>query len=84
MIGNIAAILTTASFVPQAMQVIKTKNTDGISLIMYLMFVVGVFLWMIHGIKISDGALFGANLITFILAGVILIYKIKSIAQKAR
>lgn len=84
MIGNIAAILTTVSFVPQAIQVIKTKNTEGISLIMYLMFVIGVFLWMLHGFAISDGALFGANLITFILAGVILTYKIKSIAQKAR
>ena len=41
MIGMIAACLTTLSFVPQAIQVIKTKDTSGISLIMYSMFVIG-------------------------------------------
>ena len=45
MIGMIAACLTTLFFVPQAIQVIKTKDTSGISLIMYSMFVIGVFLW---------------------------------------
>ena len=48
MIGTIAAILTTLSFLPQAYQVIKTKDTSGISLGMYTMFVLGVFLWIIH------------------------------------
>lgn len=43
MIGTIAAILTTLSFVPQAYQVIKTKDTSGISLGMYIAFVIGVF-----------------------------------------
>lgn len=43
MIGTIAAILTTLSFLPQAYQVIKTKDTSGISLGMYTMFVLGVF-----------------------------------------
>ena len=49
MIGTIAAILTTLSFLPQAYQVIKTKDTSSISLGMYTMFVFGVFLWIIHG-----------------------------------
>ena len=43
MIGTIAAILTTLSFLPQAYQVIKTKDTSSISLGMYTMFVIGVF-----------------------------------------
>jgi MtN3 and saliva related transmembrane protein len=44
-LGNIAAVLTSVSFLPQAIQVIKTKDTQSISLPMYLMFVVGVALW---------------------------------------
>ncbi len=76
-IGPIAAILTTFSFVPQAIQVIKTKDTSGISLGMYTMFVLGVFLWIIHGIRIQDISLILANLVTFALASVILFYKIK-------
>ena len=35
MIGNIAAVLTTLSFLPQVIQIIKTKNTEGISLGIY-------------------------------------------------
>ena len=77
MIGIIAALLTTLSFVPQAWQVIKTKDTSGISLGMYTMFVVGVFLWMIHGFIIQDYAVIGANGVTFVLASIILIFKIK-------
>jgi MtN3 and saliva related transmembrane protein len=77
MIGIIAAFLTTLSFIPQAWQVIKTKDTSGISLGMYAMFVAGVFLWMIHGINIQDVAVMTANGITFVLASIILAYKIK-------
>ncbi len=77
MIGIIAAFLTTLSFIPQAWQVFKTKDTSGISLGMYAMFVAGVFLWMIHGINIQDVAVIAANGITFVLASIILAYKIK-------
>ena len=76
MIGTIAAILTTLSFLPQAYQVIKTKDTSSISLDMYTMFVFGVFLWIIHGWNIQDYNLIGANTITFVFASIILTYKI--------
>lgn len=76
MIGTIAAILTTLSFVPQAYQVIKTKDTSGISLGMYIAFIMGVFLWIVHGWNIQDYNLIGANAITFVFASIILTYKI--------
>lgn len=76
MIGTIAAILTTLSFLPQAYQVIKTKDTSSISLGMYTMFVFGVFLWIIHGWNIQDYNLIGANTIIFVFASIILTYKI--------
>ena len=77
MVGNIAAMLTTISFLPQAIQVIKTKNTEGISLGMYTMFVLGVFLWAIYGYINKDMPVLLANAITFMLASIILFYKIK-------
>ena len=77
MVGSIAACLTTLSFVPQAVKVIKTKDTSGISLGMYIMSVVGVFLWAIHGLKIQDMPLIVANSITCILSSVILICKLR-------
>ena len=74
-IGAIAACLTTFSFVPQVIKVIKTKDTSGISLLMYLMSCLGIFLWMVHGLMIKDSALFYANLVTFVLALIVLVYK---------
>jgi len=76
-IGMIAAVLTSASFVPQALKVIKTKDTSGISLVMYSMFVLGVVLWTIHGFIINDMAVIFANIVTFFFAAIVLAYKIK-------
>lgn len=77
MIGVIAALLTTFSFVPQVIKVLKSKDTSAISLGMYSMSVMGIFLWMVHGIIIGDLALICANGVTFILASIILICKLK-------
>ncbi len=76
-IGYLAAFLTTISFLPQALKVIKTKDTSGISLIMYTLFVVGVFLWLVYGFTIQDMAITSANAITFVLATIVLVFKIK-------
>lgn len=78
LIGPLAANLTTISFVPQVIQVLKTKNTEGISLGMYALFVSGVFLWLIHGIMIQDWPIIAANAVTFVLASIVLYTKIKT------
>ena len=53
-IGFAAAILTTVAFIPQVVQVIKTSSVEGLSLLTYIIFVVGVFLWFLYGfIKIA-------------------------------
>ncbi|MFZ2506600.1 MAG: PQ-loop domain-containing transporter, partial [Trichococcus flocculiformis] len=49
MIGSIAGVLTTLAFLPQVIKVLQTKDTKAISLGMYLMSVIGIFLWMVHG-----------------------------------
>lgn len=84
MVGFIAATLTTFSFVPQAYKVIKTKDVEGISLVMYIMFTIGVALWIIHGLKIGDFAVVGANCITLVFALIILTYKIKYLKKPER
>ena len=46
-IGIIAAILTTSSFIPQALKTIRTRDTKALSLKMYVMFnMVVVCAWM--------------------------------------
>jgi MtN3 and saliva related transmembrane protein len=77
LIGFMAATLTTVSFLPQVIQVWKTKSTKDISLGMFSIFSAGVFLWLVYGILIEDWAVFMANLITLILASIILTFKLK-------
>ncbi len=77
LIGFSAATLTTVSFLPQVIQVWKTKSTKDISLGMFSIFSTGVFLWLIYGILIKDWAIFVANFVTLILASIILTFKLK-------
>ena len=77
LIGLVAAFLTTASFLPQAVKVIRTKDTRSISLRMYLMFILGVALWFYYGWEKESISMILGNGITLILAGVILFYKLK-------
>lgn len=77
LIGYFAALCTTLSFVPQAVKTIKTRDTSGISLWMYLIFTVGVFLWLVYGFIIGNHPLLIANAVTFVLAVTILGFKIK-------
>ena len=79
--GFIAAAFTTLSFLPQAIKVIKTKNTSGISFSMYLMFTIGVFLWFIYGIVTNQLAVSLANGITLIFAIIILKYTVDDLKE---
>lgn len=76
-IGLTAAFCTTVSFVPQALKIIKTKNTESISLSMYFLFVTGVSLWLVYGIMTHDFPVAIANGITLIFAGSILYFKLR-------
>ena len=83
--GYIAAILTTAAFLPQLIKTLKTKKADDVSLITLIMFIIGVLCWIIYGYNISSIPILRANLITLILNLLILISKIyfsKSYSQR--
>ena len=82
MIGYLAATLTTASFLPQAILTIRTRDTESLSLSMYSLFTLGVFCWLIYGIYISNKAIIFANAITLILAASILSFKIYNVLFK--
>ena len=76
-IGLLAAFSTTISFLPQAVKTIRTKDTSGISMLMYAVFTTGTLLWLIYGIMLPSFPVALANAITFVLAAVILFYKIR-------
>ncbi len=74
--GYLAASCTTIAFIPQAIKVHKTKQTEDISLGMFILTTVGVLFWFIYGIMISSYPVIIANFITFILSLYVLIMKI--------
>ena len=76
-IGSIAAVLTTASFVPQAWHSFKTRDVSGISLGMYSVFTLGVALWLLYGVLLQSWPLMIANSITLALAAAILVMKLR-------
>ncbi|WP_446810457.1 SemiSWEET transporter [Methylomonas sp. 2BW1-5-20] len=82
LIGYLAATLTTASFLPQAIMTFKTRDTDSLSLGMYGMFTLGVLLWLIYGIYLANLAIIVANAVTFLLAAAILTVKIRNLLRK--
>lgn len=83
-IGSLAAILTTASFLPQVKTTLTTRDTSGLSLTMYVCFTIGIFLWMIYGIALRDMPIFLANFITLISASLILSVLISNTKAKAK
>jgi MtN3 and saliva related transmembrane protein len=71
-IGFIAAILTTSSFIPQLVKVWKSKSSKGVSVSMYLVMLSGVILWGVYGYLIGSKSVLIANAVTVLLQGAIL------------
>ncbi|HEY8949205.1 MAG TPA: SemiSWEET transporter [Rhizomicrobium sp.] len=76
-VGLVAAFLTTLAFFPQVIHTIRTRSTHDISLRMYSLYTVGIFLWLIYGLLLRDMPLIAANAITLVLSGTILGLKLR-------
>lgn len=76
-LGYVAAVMTTLAFVPQAVRTIKTKDTRGISLGMYVVFTTGIAFWFAYGVSLMSWPMIGSNLVTFALSATILGMKLK-------
>jgi MtN3 and saliva related transmembrane protein len=83
-IGSIAALLTTASFVPQVLHTLRTRDTRAISLGMYAMFTTGVALWGVYGLLIGSWPVILANAVTLALASVVLWHKTEHKVRERR
>jgi MtN3 and saliva related transmembrane protein len=66
-VSAIAAVLTTGAFVPQAIHIIRHKETKAISLVMYVAFAGGVALWLLFGALIWNWPIMISNAITLAL-----------------
>ena len=76
-IGATGAALTMLCWLPQAIKIIREKETRSISLTATAAFTLGVALWLIYGLAIEDWPLIGSNAITLVLMVPILTMKLR-------
>lgn len=88
LLGLAAGFLTTASFVPQALKIWRTKSARDVSLGMFVAFTLGVGLWLAYGVLKREAPIVLWNAVTLVLAFAILVMKLRydraSSAARAR
>lgn len=81
-VGSIAAVLSTISFLPQALKIIRSRDTRGISTGMYLVTVAGFTLWTAYGVLQPAWPIIASNGICLMLSAFILMMKLLPPAKK--
>lgn len=76
-IGLLAAFLTTIAFLPQVIKTHKSKQTKDLSLVMFVIFSIGLLLWTCYGIILNSAPIILANSITLGLCLYLIFLKIK-------
>lgn len=71
-LGLVAGICTTVAFIPQVLQVWRTRSAQDISIGMYSVFIVGVALWLVYGLVVNSMPVVLSNLVTLLLASAVL------------
>jgi MtN3 and saliva related transmembrane protein len=77
LIGVVGATLTTVCWLPQALKILREKETRALSLPATAAFTFGIGLWLIYGLAIDDWPLIGSNAVTLALMAVILAMKLR-------
>ena len=81
LLGFMAGILTTISFVPQVLHAWRSKRCDDLSLGMLLTFSSGVVLWLVYGIRLWAMPVIVANAVTLALLLAIMALKARYTAR---
>jgi MtN3 and saliva related transmembrane protein len=76
-LGFAAAFCTTAAFVPQLIRVLRLRSAREISLPTFMLFSVGVFLWLVYGLYTESKPVIASNGVTLILSLSILLLKLR-------
>ena len=76
-IGALGAVLTTVCWLPQAIQIIRERDTRAISLTATSGFTAGMFLWLVYGAALIDWPLITSSAVTLALMLVILGLKLR-------
>ena len=84
LIGFVAAVCTTVSYIPQLKKCYQTGNTGDLSLKMFLTLGAGVALWCVYGVMRKDWVIILANGISLLLLLNILYFKFREMRAQGR
>jgi MtN3 and saliva related transmembrane protein len=76
-LGVVAGVCTTGSFLPQVIKAWRERDTGAISLRMYLVTTVGFCLWISYGFVLGSWPIMIFNVIALGLGGIILWLKLR-------
>jgi MtN3 and saliva related transmembrane protein len=76
-IGILAALLTSFSYVPQVRKMWRRRSAKDVSNVTIFQMGLGCILWLIYGISLTDFVIIGANVVALItlVIGVVLYYR---------
>ncbi len=80
-IGMTAAVLSTGAFLPQALHVLRTRDTRAISLLMYTMALLGAALWAAYGFINMQMPIILANVVALVLIAAIFALKVRDVLK---
>jgi MtN3 and saliva related transmembrane protein len=76
-LGLAAGTITSITFLPQVIQIWKTKSVKDLSLFMLILLITGVLLWLTYGLLIMDAAIIYTNSMVLTMSLILLYFKLK-------
>jgi MtN3 and saliva related transmembrane protein len=76
-IGIVAALLTSFSYVPQVRKMWRRRSAKDVSNITIFQSIIGCALWLVYGISLTDFVIIGSNVvaISVLVIGAVLYYR---------
>jgi MtN3 and saliva related transmembrane protein len=72
LVGSIASVLVSSSFIPQIIKGYRTKHLNDVSYLLMILISIGMSLWIVYGIEKQDMVIVGANTATIALNMILL------------
>jgi MtN3 and saliva related transmembrane protein len=77
LIGLMAALCTTASYIPQLKKCWETGSAGDLSLKMFSILAAGIALWVVYGVLQGDAVVILANSVSLLLLAGILYFRLR-------
>ena len=76
-LGLAAGTITSITFLPQVIQIWKTKSAKDLSLFMLILLILGVLLWLTYGLLVKDAAIIYTNSMVLAMSLILLYFKLR-------